>query len=296
MAPRKIGRTPRARRVRVTDLDQAIKELLKSYPADTLEFLLPDAAQEWGRPTAWEFLNTGTRKHDLGRKGYVMDLNIRYTFGSKQVVLVILIEHWSTARSVNLHRTAHYFLDLLERFPGEEVVPVALVTDPVPSTILNCVHAESRGHVWLHFETLLREVSREESSAWAGARNAIGHALRGAMAGADDRVERTLAAAEALWDLLSPEEGQRLFPLVAEVGKLTQKEVEAYMKKRELTHSKVMDWLGAHKWAEGMERGIELGLRASKLEDARKMLERGCDWDFITSITGIKPEDLAAEA
>ncbi len=73
---------------------------------------------------------------------------------------------------------------------------------------------------------------------------------------------------------------------------MTQKEVEAYMKKRELTHSKVMDWLGARERAEGMEQGI----RASKLEDARKMLERGCDWDFITSITGIKPEDLAAEA
>ena len=60
-----------------------------------------------------------------------MDLNIRYTFAKRSVVLVVLIEHWSTAQSVNLYRTAHYYLDLLERFPNDEVVPVALVTSPM---------------------------------------------------------------------------------------------------------------------------------------------------------------------
>jgi len=42
----------------------------------------------------------------------------------------------------------------------------------------------------------------------------------------------------------------------------------------------------------GIEKGIEQGVRASKLDDARKMLDRGCDWEFITSITGIIPADL----
>ena len=43
----------------------------------------------------------------------------------------------------------------------------------------------------------------------------------------------------------------------------------------------------------GIERGIEQGLRKKALEDARKMLARGCDWEFVTDITGLKPEDLA---
>jgi hypothetical protein len=29
------------------------------------------------------------------------------------------------------------------------------------------------------------------------------------------------------------------------------------------------------------------------LEDARKMVDRGYDWNAITDITGIKPDDLA---
>jgi predicted transposase/invertase (TIGR01784 family) len=45
----------------------------------------------------------------------------------------------------------------------------------------------------------------------------------------------------------------------------------------------------------GIEQGIERGIRAKALEDAQKMLNRNCEWDFITEITGICPEDLEAK-
>ena len=270
-------------RERLTNLDQGIKQLLKDHPIDTLEFLLPDAAKAWGKPTAWEFLNTTTRKHDLSRKGYVMDLNIRYTFGKRSVVLVVLIEHWATAKSVNLHRTAHYYLDLLERFPKDEVVPVALVTDLKPARIPSTVHAESRGRVWLHFETLVREVSREEYSAWAGARNAIAQALRGAMAGPQSRAEKVFGGAEELKVMVPASEFGNLFTLAAEVGKLTTTEVEAYMKNTKL-RSEALEWIKAE------------GERTKAIETARKLLEHGVSWDIITSSTGLKPAELKKAA
>ncbi|HXP91376.1 MAG TPA: Rpn family recombination-promoting nuclease/putative transposase [Fibrobacteria bacterium] len=43
----------------------------------------------------------------------------------------------------------------------------------------------------------------------------------------------------------------------------------------------------------GVERGIEQGLRLARLDDARKMVAEGCDWSFITRITGLHPEDLS---
>lgn len=270
-------------RERLTNLDQGIKQLLKDHPVDTLEFLLPEATKQWGKPLSWEFLNTTTRKHDLARKGYVMDLNIRYTFAKRSVVLVVLIEHWATAQSVNLHRTAHYYLDLLERFPKDEVVPVALVTDLKPARIANSVHSESRGRVWLHFETLVREVSRDEYSAWEGARNAIAQALRGAMAGPQSRAEKVFKGAEALKTFVPPEEYRNLFTLAAEVGKLTSKEVEAYMKNTKL-RSEALEWLEA--------KGEQKGKLEGKLETARKLQEHGIPWDIITSSTGLKPADL----
>ena len=52
----------------------------------------------------------------------------------------------------------------------------------------------------------------------------------------------------------------------------------------------------AESWIqEGIEKGIEEGIRAKALEAAQKMLDRDCDWEFITSITGMKPEDLATK-
>jgi predicted transposase/invertase (TIGR01784 family) len=44
----------------------------------------------------------------------------------------------------------------------------------------------------------------------------------------------------------------------------------------------------------GLEQGLERGLRQTALENARKMVAEGCDWGFITRITGIQPEELAA--
>ncbi len=273
MPERKQEQNPQ--RERLTNMDQAIKQLLKDHPVDALEFLLPDAIKQWGKPLSWEFLNTTTRKHDLARKGYVMDLNIRYTFAKRSVVLVVLIEHWATAQSVNLHRTAHYYLDLLERFPKDEVVPVALVTDTKPARIRNAVHSESRGRVWLHFETMVREVSRDEFLAWEQAGNAIAQVLRGAMAGSQSRVEKVFRGADALKAIVSPEEYRNLFTLAAEVGKLTLKEVEAYMKKTQL-RSEAVEWLEHTK----------------ALDTARKLLEHGVSLDIITSSTGIKAAEL----
>lgn len=45
---------------------------------------------------------------------------------------------------------------------------------------------------------------------------------------------------------------------------------------------------------EGRAEGELLGKRATKLEDARKMLDHGISWEIITDVTGIKPEDLQA--
>lgn len=49
----------------------------------------------------------------------------------------------------------------------------------------------------------------------------------------------------------------------------------------------------------GMQQGIQQGMeqmRRSKLEDARKLAEHGVSWETITSATGVKQEDLVAEA
>src|SRR5574344_2587986 len=97
-----MPRTPRL------SIDQGIKELIQLRPRDAFEFLLPDIHSVRGDPASWEFLSTQVRKKDLRGKGFTMDLCIRYAFPSGTPLLLVLVEHWATSRSMALVRTAPY--------------------------------------------------------------------------------------------------------------------------------------------------------------------------------------------
>lgn len=273
-------------------LDQAIKDLLTRYPVDAWRFLLPDLARKLGNPVAWQVLRSETRKHDLRRKGYVMDLPIRYTFASgRAVVAVVLIEHWATAKSVNLHRTAHYVLDLMEREPGTPVVPVALVTDLEPGEIPDRLRLADLGggDPVLTFRHRVQVVAREDLATWRRKSNVVAAVLALAMGGKLSKVDKAWAAFLDLERLVDAEEVMRLCPLVFRVGKLEEEEREIIMaKKSTLPEPKLFQLLRA----EGEAVGKAAGERAKALSDAAKLLEHGIAWDIITDVTGLKPADL----
>jgi predicted transposase YdaD len=54
----------------------------------------------------------------------------------------------------------------------------------------------------------------------------------------------------------------------------------------------IIEWWVQEGLEKGREDGLQQGLRQNALDNARKMLERGCDWPFITDVTGMRPEDL----
>ena len=66
-----------------------------------------------------------------------------------------------------------------------------------------------------------------------------------------------------------------------------QRELNQRLREHEMPE--IMDWLRE----EGIEIGMEKGVRSTKLEDARKMREHGIAWEIVTDVTGIRPEDLA---
>lgn len=285
-------------------LDQAIKELLQLRPLDTLAFLLPEVIPARGSPQEWTFHNIQVRKRDLTRKGLVMDLNIEYTFPGGAPLLLVLVEHWSTARSIDLLRTAQYYLDLCHRFPDHEIVPVALVTEiespPVPGGFAR--HA--LGETFLTFRTRVVQLSCTQAENWAQARNLVATTLLMAMGGGLPRAERL---ERVIAEYLSLEEAlvKLLFPLLTQVGKFTDMEHNVTIKHltrlpkplfMEIMEREAIERGLAKGMEQGMEQGVAQGvaqgIRAKALEDARKMREHGIDWAIITDVTGLKPEDL----
>jgi hypothetical protein len=273
-------------------LDQSIKDLLTRYPVDAWRFLLPDLARKLGDPVSWEFLRSETRKHDLQRKGYVMDLPIRYRFTKgRELVVVVLVEHWATSRSVNLHRTAHYVLDLMERDPGCPVVPVALVTDLKPGKIPERLQLDDLGggEPILTFRHRTQVVAQEDLMAWHRRSNVVAAVLTMALCGVMPSADRARLAFLDLEKLVDAEEVQRLSPLVFQVGKLDADEQERIKAmKSTLPEPHFFKLLKAE--------GEAVGKAESSLETARKLLEHGVSWNIITSSTGIKPADLKKAA
>lgn len=278
-------------------IDQGIKELLQLRPVDALAFLLPQVHARRGNPVRWDFLTTQVRKKDLQRKGYVMDLNIRYEFAEGVPVLLVLVEHWSRASSVDLVRTAHYYLDLMERFPGEEIVPVALVTEREPHVIADLLCGGGDGEEFLRFKTRVVQLAEQDAQVWARTSNLVAVTQLLAMGGILDRVHKLICAAEAFRESATDEEIRLLFPLFVELGKLDETEEETVMsylatmpKPRLLVK---MEELAIRQGMEkGLAQGLEQGLEQGKLEAARKLLEHQVSWEIITASTGVRPEDL----
>ena len=199
----------------------AIKDLLSRYPLDAWRFLLPDIAQKLGDPSTWEIMRSEARKHDLRRKGWVMDLPIRYAFpGGQDLVVVVLIEHWATSRSVNLHRTARYVLDLMEREPGRSVVPVALVTELMPGPVrerLELGHPTESEPI-LSFRHVLRIVAQEDLDRWRKASNVVASVLVPAMRGKLGTPDKARISFLGLEALLEADEVMRLAPILFSYG------------------------------------------------------------------------------
>jgi hypothetical protein len=290
-----------ARKERLS-LDQGIKELLQLRPIDALAFLLPQLHARRGNPVRWEFLTTQVRKKDLRRKGYVMDLNIRYEFAEGVPVLLVLVEHWSQARSVDLVRSAHYYLDLMERFPGEEIVPVALVTERVAHEIPDTLRGAGDGEEFFRFRTRVVQLAEQDADHWAQTTNLVAVTQLLAMGGMLDRVHKLICAAEAFRENASDDEIKLLFPLFVELGKLDETEEETVMsylatmpKPRLLVK---MEALAAKQGMEsglqqGLEQVLEQGERRKALDAARKLLEHHVSWEIITAATGVGPDDLS---
>ena len=291
-----IGEMPQAKKpskrgAATSDLsvDQAIKDLISDFPVDTWRFLLPDLAEKYGDPISWEILRSETRKTDYRKKGFVMDVPISYTFeGGESVTMVVLFEHWSTSKSVDILRTARYVLDLMVRFPGHHIIPVAVVTDSEPGPVPERVQLDHPmgSEPVLTFCHRVHKTAEEDLWKWRGKANVIAGGLFTLLKGELSKTEKAALGMDCLEKAgLSVEDEAKISTLMFRVGKLTEEEEREVMATRiKLPEAKIFTELRAEGKAEGKH--------AQALETARNLLEHGISWDIITDATGLKPADL----
>ncbi len=109
--------------------DSIIKELIRDYPIDALEFLGPDIVFQRGKPVAVRFLMQENKKHRHNDASRHHDITVHYSFNDGSTEILVLVEHWSDKAKFDIYRMAHYVLDPGCRFPQAEILPVALFLD-----------------------------------------------------------------------------------------------------------------------------------------------------------------------
>jgi len=275
--------------------DQAVKNLLKAYPEEALEFLAEDVITAHGRPVQVEFLDPAVAKDDVAEPGpgMAMDLAIRYVFADGRGVLFVLVEHWSSANKLELLRTARYYLDLCRRFPSDEILPIALVDDDRVCELTDTVQRGALGDTFLSYRTRIVQVPALDLDRFRLTRNRVALSFLPNMRGGLDPVERVLHVTMA-FQLQDDSEGLRkFFAFWVVEGRLqVAQQVDLNRRLKEMGMPEIIEWWLEEGHAKGRLEGLEEGIRASKREDARKMLAEGFGWDVITRITGLKPEDL----
>jgi hypothetical protein len=255
-----------------------------------------------GRPSSVEVVDATVAKDDVAEPGpgQAMDLALRFEYPEGPGLLVVLVEHWSSASKLDLLRTARYYLDLCRRFPQDEILPIALVDDDKPFNLENTVLRGAYGHPYLIFETRLVQIPALEMEAYRTTSNRVALSFLPNMRGSQG-VESVLDVTFAFLQAGDPEGVRLLFAFWVVEGRLNsmqQDELNQRLKERDMPE--IIDWwreegieIGkAVGLAEGKAEGLAEGIRRKALEDARKLREHGVSWEIITSATGIHQEEI----
>ena len=133
--------------------DHNFKNVFLDFPKEALEWLLPQAQEEWGPVRHAEFVRQEPKKQKLSDYHLVLDMPILFTFDEHQLLLW-LVEFQEDKSKFSIHKLSHYTIDLMEAYPKATVIPTVLFTDRVTwrKDVKYQLEAKFANRLFLHFE------------------------------------------------------------------------------------------------------------------------------------------------
>ncbi|MCP4129995.1 MAG: hypothetical protein GY754_03155 [bacterium] len=164
--------------------DQMIKELIRDYPVDALEYFKPEIIKKYGQPVKITFHMQENSKYSHFDPKMINDIAILFEFQGGEKVVLSLVEHWSDKYQFDIHRLAKYLIDLDKQYPGYEKIPIVLFTDsagnwrkhPQQSIEIKCLD-----EVYLTFSYRLVRLKADEAEKHKKTLNKFVAVLRSAM-------------------------------------------------------------------------------------------------------------------
>jgi len=272
-----------------------IKNLVRDYPLDALEFLKPEIIQKYGKPVEISFVIQEVKKHSHYDKNLKNDIAVCYTFGKNRRVVLVLIEHWSDKAKFDIHRFAQYTIDLSKRFPEAEILPVALFADrsekwhkqPDAELKVGCF-----GKEYLSFRYQLVRLKDHQAEHYRKTKNRFVAVLRSAMHYESEK--KLSLAVEYIQDYAYIEKDIRLIEknliIMEYFLEITEPEKEIIIEMMEERRDSNM--IVQELKRRGYQEGMEQGKYEAKQETAQALLNENMSVEKISQITGLSVEEI----
>jgi hypothetical protein len=218
--------------------DRGFKALITSYPFEAIDVFVPELLSERGRPVTVTVLQQEAALPDLCDPSRFLDVAILATWADGNQVVIMLVEHWSQARKVDLRRVAWYVADLALRHPLAVVYPVVLVTDPGARTVLDRWEMTVAGVTTLALRVRVYRVTAAELPRLRSLQNRVAAPLSVlALLDVMDAVDAVMAALEQMVRSPGPlEDVERFLPFVMKLARMPESDRTRFRRRLEETN------------------------------------------------------------
>lgn len=199
--------------------DRGLKELFTSYPFETVEVFVPELLAQRGKPASVEAIQQEQPLPDLGEPSRFLDVALLCTWANGAQAVILLVEHWSEARKVDLRRVLWYYAALGLKHPAAEVFPIVLVTDRTAREVPGRLESIVAGQRVLDFTVRVFRIVEADLPRLRSLQNRVASMLL-ALA-IQDAVEAALAVMTAMARAPGPlDDLRRFLPLAQKLARM----------------------------------------------------------------------------
>ena len=240
--------------------DQNFKNLILDYPRQALAFFAAEEAAAIDAGVRITPLRQEQLQERLGERFRELDvpLLVEWPDGRREALLFV-IEEESAARRFDIHRLAHYCLDLAQLCETTRVVPVVIFLDAGHAVERLTLGGDRR--TFLHFSYLSCWLRSIPYKGYSESDNLVARLMLPNMAcsTSEERVEAYAAALRGLMELeRDPERQLKYIDLVDIYAALSDNEAALYAQ-RYPQESEQMSGFAQRFREEGLKQGMEQG-------------------------------------
>ena len=261
------------------DHDHNFKNLILDYPRQALEFLAADEAASIDSNARIVPIRQEQLKKGLGERFRELDipLLVEWPDGRREALLFV-VEEESQAKRFNIHRLAHYCLDLAEHFETQRVVPVVVFLRGTAAP-RDLVLGGDR-HRYLTFDYIACELTSLRADAYRDSNNLVARLNLPNMAcqNTEEKLAAFAAAVRGLQDLeADPERRLKYADFIDIYARLSSDERREYARQYPQEDEAMVGMIEQSRQQDleqGLEQGREQGLQQGEASVLIRLMER----------------------